>query len=152
MTDNLKPNSYAALDAENHFHPYSNARRIENQGPMVISKGKGIYVWDDDGNKYLEAMAGLWSVAVGFGEERLVNAATKQLELLPYYPSFSHKSHPAVAELSHKLVNMVGLDMSRVHFTNSGSEANDTAMKFVWYYNNALNRPKKKKIISRIKA
>ena len=152
MTDNLKPNSYAALDAENHFHPYSNARRIENQGPMVISKGKGIYVWDDDGKKYLEAMAGLWSVAVGFGEERLVNAATKQLELLPYYPSFSHKSHPAVAELSHKLVNMVGLDMSRVHFTNSGSEANDTAMKFVWYYNNALNRPKKKKIISRIKA
>ena len=152
MTETLKPNSYAALDAANHFHPYSNARRIENQGPMVISKGKGIYVWDDDGKKYLEAMAGLWSVAVGFGEERLVKAATKQLELLPYYPSFSHKSHPAVAELSHKLVNMVGLDMSRVHFTNSGSEANDTAMKFVWYYNNALNRPKKKKIISRIKA
>ena len=152
MTETLKPNSYAALDAANHFHPYSNARRIENQGPMVISKGKGIYVWDDDGKKYLESMAGLWSVAVGFGEERLVKAATKQLELLPYYPSFSHKSHPAVAELSHKLVNMVGLDMSRVHFTNSGSEANDTAMKFVWYYNNALNRPKKKKIISRIKA
>ena len=152
MNKKLKPNSYAALDAENHFHPYSNARRIEEQGPMVISKGEGIYVWGDDGKKYLEAMAGLWSVAVGFGEERLIDAATKQLSKLPYYPSFSHKSHPAVAELSHKLVEMVGLDMSRVHFTNSGSEANDTAMKFVWYFNNALNKPKKKKIISRIKA
>ena len=79
MNKKLKPNSYAALDAENHFHPYSNARRIEEQGPMVISEGEGIYVWGDDGKKYLEAMAGLWSVAVGFGEERLIDAATKQL-------------------------------------------------------------------------
>ena len=71
MNKKLKPNSYAALDAENHFHPYSNARRIEEQGPMVISEGEGIYVWGDDGKKYLEAMAGLWSVAVGFGEECL---------------------------------------------------------------------------------
>ena len=126
MTKKIKPNSYATMDAENHFHPYSNARRIEKQGPMIISEGKGIYVWDDDGNKYLEAMAGLWSVAVGFGEERLVKAATKQLEKLPYYPSFSHKSHPAVTELSQKLVNMVGLNMSRVHFTNSGSGKNFT--------------------------
>ena len=87
MTKKLKPNSYAAMDAENHFHPYSNARRIENQGPMVISqKEKGIYVWGDDGKKYLEGMAGLWSVAVGFGEERLVKAAAKQLELLTILP------------------------------------------------------------------
>ena len=64
MNKKLKPNSYAALDAENHFHPYSNARRIEEQGPMVISEGEGIYVWGDDGKKYLEAMAGLWSVCL----------------------------------------------------------------------------------------
>ena len=88
MTNKIKPNSYAALDAAHHFHPYSNAKRIENQGPMVIAKGKGIKVWDDQGNEYIEAMAGLWSVAVGFGEERLVEAAKKQLETLPYYHSF----------------------------------------------------------------
>ena len=91
-------------------------------------------------------------VAVGFGEERLVKAAQKQLETLPYYHSFTHKSHPAVAELSQKLTEIVGLDMTHAHYTNSGSEANDSAMKMVWYYNNALNRPEKKKIISRFKA
>ena len=152
MTDKIKPNSYAALDAAHHFHPYSNARKIEDLGPMVIEKGKGIKVWDDQGNEYIEAMAGLWSVAVGFGEDRLVEAAKKQLETLPYYHSFTHKSHPSVAELSQKLTDMVGLGMTHVHYTNSGSEANDSAMKMIWYYNNALNRPKKKKIISRMKA
>ena len=152
MTDKIKPNSYAALDAAHHFHPYSNAKRIENQGPMVIAKGKGIKVWDDQGNEYIEAMAGLWSVAVGFGEERLVEAAKKQLETLPYYHSFTHKSHPAVAQLSQKLTEIVGLNMTHAHYTNSGSEANDSAMKMIWYYNNALNRPEKKKIISRFKA
>ena len=152
MTDKIKPNSYAALDAAHHFHPYSNARKIEDLGPMVIEKGKGIKVWDDQGNEYIEAMSGLWSVAVGFGEDRLVEAAKKQLETLPYYHSFTHKSHPSVAELSQKLTDMVGLGMTHVHYTNSGSEANDSAMKMIWYYNNALNRPKKKKIISRMKA
>ena len=152
MTYKIKPNSYAALDAAHHFHPYSNAKRIENQGPMVIAKGKGIKVWDDQGNEYIEAMAGLWSVAVGFGEERLVEAAKKQLETLPYYHSFTHKSHPAVAQLSQKLTEIVGLNMTHAHYTNSGSEANDSAMKMIWYYNNALNRPEKKKIISRFKA
>ena len=97
-------------------------------------------------------MAGLWSVAVGFGEERLVEAAKKQLETLPYYHSFTHKSHPAVAQLSQKLTEIVGLNMTHAHYTNSGSEANDSAMKMIWYYNNALNRPEKKKIISRFKA
>ena len=152
MTEKINPNSYAALDAAHHFHPYSNARRIENQGPMVIEKGKGIKVWDDQGNEYIEAMSGLWSVAVGFGEDRLVQAAKKQLETLPYYHSFTHKTHPLVAKLSQKLTKMVGLGMTHVHYTNSGSEANDSAMKMIWYYNNSLNKPKKKKIISRIKA
>ena len=152
MTEKNNPNSYTALDAAHHFHPYSNARRIENQGPMVIEKGKGIKVWDDQGNEYIEAMAGLWSVAVGFGDDRLVQAAKKQLETLPYYHSFTHKSHPSVAELSRKLTEIVGLDMTHAHYTNSGSEANDSTMKMIWYYNNALGRPKKKKIISRLKA
>jgi 4-aminobutyrate--pyruvate transaminase len=94
-------------------------------------------------------MAGLWSVAVGFGEPRLVDAATRQMQKLPYYHTFTHKSHTPSIELAEKLVNYTEGRMSRVFFTNSGSEANDTVVKMVWYYNNALGRTEKKKIISR---
>lgn len=150
MTAN--PNSLAARDIEYYFHPVTNARRHEQIGPMIITHGKGIHVYDDGGKEYIEAMAGLWSVAVGFGEERLVKAAAKQLSELPYYHSFSHKSHPQAIALAERLVKMAPGKMGKAHFTNSGSEANDTIVKMVWYYNNALGRPNKKKIISRIKA
>ena len=93
------PNSAAARDIEFYFHPVTNARRHEQVGPMIISKGKGIHVYDDAGKEYIEAMAGLWSVAVGFGEERLVQAATRQMSELPFYHSFSHKSHPQAIDL-----------------------------------------------------
>lgn len=146
------PNSAAARDIEFYFHPVTNARRHEQVGPMIISKGKGIHVYDDAGKEYIEAMAGLWSVAVGFGEERLVKAATRQMSELPFYHSFSHKSHPQAIDLAERLVKMAPGKMGKCHFTNSGSEANDTAVKLVWFYNNARGKPEKKKIISRIKA
>ena len=97
-------------------------------------------------------LAGLWSVAVGFGEERLADAAAAQMRKLPYYHSFSHKSHPAAIALAERLVRMAPGAMSKAHFTSSGSEANDFAIKMIWYYNNALGRPGKKKIISRQRA
>ncbi len=96
-------------------------------------------------------MAGLWSVAVGFGEKRLVEAARRQMDKLPYYHTFSQKSHRPVADLAEKLIGMAPVPMSKVYFANSGSEANDTAIKLVWYRSNALGKPEKKKIISRIK-
>ena len=120
-------------------------------GPMIITHGKGVHVYDDQGKDYIEAMAGLWSVAVGFGEERLVKAAAKQLGELPFYHSFSHKSHPQAIALAERMVKMSPGKMGKAHFVNSGSEANDTVVKMIWYYNNALGRPQKKKIISRIK-
>jgi 4-aminobutyrate--pyruvate transaminase len=146
------PNSAAARDIAYFFHPVTNARRHEQVGPRIIERGKGIYVYDDQGKEYIEGLAGLWSVAVGFGEPRLVKAAAAQMEKLPYYHSFSHKSHMPGIELSERLVKMAPVKMSKVFYTNSGSEANDTAVKLVWYYNNAIGRPNKKKIISRIKA
>ena len=92
------PNSTAARDVAYYLHPATNARRHESVGPMVIERGEGIYVFDDQGKEYIEGLAGLWSVAVGFGEERLVQAAATQMRKLPFYHSFSHKSHePAVA-------------------------------------------------------
>jgi 4-aminobutyrate---pyruvate transaminase len=150
MRDN--PNSYGARDAKVSLHPYTDARKLEKDGALVIERGKGIYVYDDQGKEYIEALAGLWSVAVGFSEERLINAATEQLRKLPYYHNFLQRAHIPSIEVAQRLVALSPEKLQRVFFCNSGSEANDTVVKLVWYYNNAICRPKKKKIISRIRA
>ena len=145
------PNSTASRDIAYHLHPYTNARKHEAEGPLVIVKGKGIHVYDEQGKDYIEGMAGLWSTSLGFGEERLIEAATKQMRELPYYHTFNHKVSTPSVDLAEKLIEIAPVKMSKVAFANSGSEANDSVVKFVWYYNNALGRPEKKKIISRIK-
>ncbi len=144
------PNSTAALDRAAHLHPYTNARKLEAEGPRVIDRGEGVHVYDEQGNRYIEAMAGLWSVAVGFNNPRLVEAAAAQMARLPYYHTFSQKTHGPAARLADKLVAMTPEGLDRVFFTNSGSEANDTVIKMLWYYNNARGLPKKKKFIARL--
>lgn len=136
-------------DIDYHLHPYTNAEKHRQIGPRIIERGEGIYVYDDQGNKFLEGMAGLWSVAVGFGEPRLVEAATRQLQKLPFYHTFTHKAHSPSIELAERLIHCTHGTMAKAFFTNSGSEANDTVVKLVWYYNNALGRTQKKKIIAR---
>ncbi len=143
------PKALHQRDISYHLHPYTNAVKHEQIGPRIIDRGEGIYVFDDQGRKYIEGMAGLWSVAVGFNEQRLVDAATRQLAKLPFYHTFSHKSHTPSVELAEKLVQLTEGRMRTAFFTNSGSEANDTVIKMVWYYNNALGRSEKKKIIAR---
>lgn len=149
---NQIPNSMQARDIAHLLHPATNAVRHAEVGPIIIERGEGVHVYDDQGNAYLEAMAGLWSVAVGFGEKRLVDAATNQLAKLPYYHTFSHKSNTPSILLAERLVAMSPPRLEKVFFTNSGSEANDTVVKLIWYYNNALGRPEKKKIFSRLRA
>lgn len=144
-----QPNSPEARDIQYHLHSYTNARRHQEIGPMILEKGDGIYVEDNNGKRYIEGLAGLWSVGVGFSEQRLVDAATKQMQKLPYYHNFGHKSHGPVIDLAEKLVTMAPVPMSKAFFTNSGSEANDTAIKMLWYRSNALGQPQRKKIISR---
>ena len=144
--------SLARADIANELHPYADARLHERIGPIVIDRGEGIYVYDTTGKEYIEGMAGLWSVAVGFNEPRLVQAAAAQMAKLPYYHMFGHKSHEPVIRLAEKLVAMTPPQLTRVFFTNSGSEAVDTTVKMVWYANNALGRPKKKKFLARQKA
>jgi 4-aminobutyrate---pyruvate transaminase len=147
-----QPNSIYARDLEYVLHPATNARKHEEIGPIVIDRGEGIYVFDDQGNRYIEGLAGLWSVAVGFGEKRLVEAASRQMARLPYYHTFSHKSNEPSIDLAERLVKMAPARLSRAFFTNSGSEANDSVVKMVWYYNNARGRREKKKFISRVNA
>ncbi|GHD54722.1 aspartate aminotransferase family protein [Thalassobaculum fulvum] len=147
----FQPNSPAARDVAYFLHPYTNAKAHEEQGPMIIERGQGVYVYDDAGKAYIEAMAGLWCASLGFDEKRLVKAATAQLEKLPYYHTFAHKAHLPGIDLAEKLIQLAPVPMSKVFFCSSGSEANDTVIKLVWYYNNARGRHAKKKFISRIK-
>ena len=149
---NKLPNSVEGRDLHAHLHGYTNARAHLDVGPMVIEQGRGVHVWDNSGNKYIEAMSGLWSTALGFSEQRLIDAATAQMQKLPYYHTFAHKGHEPVAELAHTLVGMAPGEMSKAFFTNSGSEAIDTAIKLIWYRSNALEKPEKKKILTRNRA
>jgi len=145
-------NSLSRRDADAVFHPYTNAIANREDGPLVVTRGDGVYVWDEDGEKYLEGMSGLWCASLGFGEDRLAEAAARQMRELPFYHGFSQKSHPPQIELAERLLALAPVPMAKVFFCNSGSEAADTAVKMIWYLNNALGRPQKKKIISRFKA
>ena len=147
-----RPNSSAALHAASSLLPYANARLMERDGPLAIVGGDGIYVIDEEGNRYLEGVAGLWSAAVGFSEKRLTDAAMAQMQQLPFYHNFSGRSNDVSARLAAKLLDVAPVPMARVHFTNSGSEANDTVIKLVRYYNHALGRPDKNILVSRQRA
>ncbi len=141
----------ARRDGAAILHPYSDAVSTSANGPLVLTQGNGIYVTDENGNTYIEGMSGLWCVSLGFGNTRLANAATQQIQKLSFYHGFNQKGHDANIELAERLLKAAPVPMARVFFANSGSEANDTAVKLIWYFNNALGRTKKKKIIGRIK-
>jgi len=145
----------ARTDVASHFHPYTNLRAIEKEPPLVIVRGEGVEVIDEHGKRYIEGMAGLWCAALGFSEPRLAEAARRQMAVLPYYHTFSGKAHDVVATLAARLQSLApteALRRGRILFANSGSEANDTAVKLVRYYHNAIGKPHKKKIIARGRA
>lgn len=150
MSDHL--NSVQARDIAYFLHPYTHLKKHEESGPMVVTKGEGIYVYDDEGNEFIEGLSGLWCTALGFSEQRLVDAASAEMSKLPFFYSFFGRGHDVGVDLAEKLISLAPVPMSKVFFTSSGSEANDSAVKLIWYYNNSRGLPKKKKIISRIKA
>ena len=142
----------AVRDVETLVHPYVNLASFRESGPLIIERGKGIYVYDTEGKPYIEGMAGLWCTALGYGNEELVEAAATQMRKLSFAHLFTGRSHDPAIELAEKLKEIAPVPISKVFFCNSGSEANDTQVKLVWYLNNARGRPQKKKIISRVKA
>lgn len=149
-------NSTAARDIAYALHPYTDHKAHLEKGPVVISRGKGVRVWDDQGKEYIESVAGLWCAALGFDNERLVQAAANQMRKLPFYHAFTAKSHEPMVDLSEMLIERAplssdGKPMSKVFFANSGSEANDSVIKMLWYMHNAIGQPAKKKIIGRLK-
>lgn len=118
----------------------------------MIVEGQGCRLFDAQGNSYLDAMAGLWCVNIGYGNAEMAEALAAQVKRLSYYHSFSSMANDVTARLAERLVTSAPVPMSKVFFGNSGSDANDTVLKLVWYYNNVLDRPEKKKIISRDRA
>jgi 4-aminobutyrate--pyruvate transaminase len=141
-----------AIDRAVYVHSSTNLQQHLIDGPMVLTRGEGIRVFDADGKAYIEAMSGLWCAGLGFSETRLADAAHRQMTTLPYYHNFQGKTADVTIELAERLVAIAPKPLSKIMFASSGSEANDTAIKLAWYYNNARGRPQKKKIISREQA
>lgn len=136
-------------DVETLIHPYTNLDSHRSNGPLILESGKGVYVHDSNGKRYIEGMAGLWCTSLGYGNEELIETAREQLSKLSFTHIFSGKSHDPAIALAEKLKEISPAPTSKVFFTCSGSEANDTQIKLAWYYNNARGLPQKKKIISR---
>lgn len=145
----MNPHTPEARDASYHLHSYTNPMTLQETGGLVMVRGDGVYVEDIHGRRYLDGMAGLWSASLGFSEPRLARAAYEQMSRISFYHTFFGRATEPVIDLAERLVAMTPEPLNKVFFANSGSEANDTAIKIIWYYNNALGRPQKKKILSR---
>ena len=141
-----------ARDMASLLHPFTNLTLLRQDGPRVIQRGQGVFVYGADGKDYLEAMGGLWCTALGWGEEELVEAAAAQMRKLPFQHIFGGKSHEPAIELAETLKEIAPFAVGKVFFANSGSEANDTQIKFMWYAANARGHKAKKKIIARERA
>ena len=141
--------SLEAKDLQHLLHPTTNLKVHHQVGPRIHDHAEGVYMWDSHGKQYLEGMAGLWCTALGYGEEELVRVAAEHMRKLSYSQLFGSKSNEQSILLAEKLKSMAPFDAGRVFFGVSGSDANDTQIKLMWYYNNVIGRPEKKKIISR---
>ena len=137
------------LSNDHHLAPFSDFKQLKAVGPRIITHAKGVYLWDSEGNKILDGMAGLWCVAIGYGRDELADAASKQMRELPYYNLFFMTAHPPVLELSKVIADVAPEGMNHVFFTGSGSEGNDTMLRMVRHYWAIKGQPNKKVIISR---
>jgi len=140
---------WRGLDAAHHIHPFTQTEALNREGVRVITKGKGIYLWDSDGKKLIDGMAGLWCVQLGYGNKELARAGCEALNTLPYYNHFFKTTNPWTAELAGTLTKLLPDGHQHVLFANSGSEGNDTALKMIRYYWNLKGRTEKKLHLSR---
>jgi putrescine aminotransferase len=143
---------WQAADAAHFLHPFTDFRALAAQGARIISRGDGIYLWDSDGRRLLDAMSGLWCVNVGYGQRALIDAATRQLETLPFYNAFFQTATEPAIELAELLAEIAPPGFSHVFFTSSGSEGNDTIVRMVRRYWQLLGQPERQIIVSRINA
>ena len=146
---NLDTEQWQELDRLHHLHPFTDSKSLHRKGSRVITRADGVYLWDSEGRKILDAMAGLWCVNIGYGREELARVAYEQMQQLPYYNTFFQTTHPPATDLAELLSQVTPAHLNHVFFTNSGSEANDTVVRLVRHYWNARGKGSRKIIISR---
>jgi 4-aminobutyrate--pyruvate transaminase len=143
------PNSAEARDVMFHLHSQTNAQAHAANGPLIMERGEGIHVFDSQGKRYVEAMAGLWCTSLGFSDARLKRAAAEAYDKFGFYHTFNHKTPAATIDLAEKLVALSPIPQAQAYFATSGSEATETMVKLAWVYHAVQGKPGKRKIISR---
>ncbi|HRD84650.1 MAG TPA: aspartate aminotransferase family protein [Rubrivivax sp.] len=140
---------WQAADAAHFLHPFTDFQSLARKGSRIIERAEGIYLWDTDGQRILDAMSGLWCVNVGYGQRALIDAATRQLETLPFYNAFFQTATPPAIELAELLAELTPVQFQHVFFSGSGSEGNDTVVRMVRRYWDLMGQPSRQVIISR---
>lgn len=148
-TDPASPGSLEDLDRARVLHPVTSIAEHLREGPRIITEARGLTLTDSQGRRYLDAVAGLWCVNIGYGRPEVADAMAAQARRLSYYHTFSSMSNEPQIRLADRLLRLMPWPMSKVFFGCTGSDANDSQVKLVWYYNNLRGRPRKKKIIAR---
>ncbi len=149
LTNHPPTSELQALDAAHHMHPFTANAELASRGARIITSARGVHLTDSDGNRILDAMAGLWCVNIGYGRDELADAAARQMRELPYYNTFFQTSHVPAIALARKLAELLPGDLNHLFFASGGSEANDTNIRLVRHYWAARGKPEKKVIISR---
>ena len=149
MNATLETNQLRQLDQQHHLHPFTDFRDYAQNGGRIVSRAEHIYIFDSDGNKIQDAMSGLWCCSLGYSQDVIKQAVADQLMELPFYNNFFKCSNQPAVQLASRLTSMAPAHFNKVFFTNSGSEANDTQIKFVHRYFQLLGKPEKRLIISR---
>ncbi|MBY5694934.1 aspartate aminotransferase family protein [Rhizobium leguminosarum] len=149
MPDTYPPSNLAAIDAAHHLHPFADMKKLNAEGARIIQRGEGVYIFDNNGRKYLDGFAGLWCVNIGYGRREIADAATRQMNELPYYNTFFGTTSTPATLLAQKVTSHAGERFNHIFFTGSGSEANDTWFRMARVYWSAVGKPSKKIVISR---
>ena len=145
----MQTQDYQALDRQHHLHPFTDFKSLGEEGSRIITHADGVYIYDSQGNRILDGMAGLWCVNLGYGRQELVDAASEQMQQLPYYNNVIKTTHPPALKLAAKLSELAPEHINHVFFTGSGSEANDTVLRMVRRYWAIKGKPEKQWVISR---
>ncbi len=136
-------------DRDHYIHPWTDFSVFKEKGSLVMAESEGVYVYDSDGNRYIDGIGGLWCVNIGYGNEEMAQAIADQVRRIPYYSTFTHLTTPPAAELAAKLAELAPGDLNHIFYSTGGSMANDTAIRIIHFYFNRLGKPTKKKIIAR---
>ncbi|MEK9743414.1 MAG: aminotransferase [Gammaproteobacteria bacterium] len=136
-------------DRDHNIHPWTNFASFKNEGSLVMSHSEGPYVYDSDGNQFIDGIGGLWCVNIGYGRDEMAEAIADQVRQIPYYSTFNHLTTPPAATLAAKLAELAPGSLNHVFFGTGGSMANDTAVRIIHFYFNRLGKKNKKKIIAR---